>query len=557
MRPIGHVTQPVVLVAILALVTAACSQARAGGAHAADVSVTATPLAEPTACHGSFSPIDLDHVTRGTGRSVNTFDGTGAGVAVGDLDDDGRDDIVLANLHGPTTLHRNLGGLRFERHQLIEGRIRQPIIVDYDGDGDLDITLTTGLGRPVLLRSVLAQQPGQPLDVDAFERAELPGVTAATFAMAWGDLGGDGDLDLVTGSYNAELTFRQRHQQLLGSHVGVVTHERSEKGLAATQLSEVAQALAVHIADVDADGRADVVVGNDLATADRVWLGGDEELTSATPFTTTSYSTMSLDAADVDNDGDLELFSTDMHPMDDSPATRQAYAPVAEEMASMPMPDDIQHPVNVLQMDDGSDFVDVADDLGIRATGWSWSGVFGDLNNDGDQDLYVVNGMVSEELFGDAVALVEPNQAFRGGADVFTPAPEWGLADTAQGRGMVMADLDDDGDLDIVVNNLNDSARIHVNGLCDQGQSLLVDLRWPDSANSRAIGATITVDRAAEAFTRTVDAARGYLSGPTPTAHIGLGRSTGTVEVEVRWPDGVTSMIGDVVPNQRLQVTRG
>src|SRR5919202_1172853 len=125
---------------------------------------------------------------------------------------------------------------------------------------------------------------------------------------------------------------------------------------------------------------------------------------------------------------------------------------------------------NVLQVPrgDGS-FCNEAYQRRVDATGWSWSGQFGDLDNDGFLDLYVVNGMIAQNLFGHLPngELVEPNRAFRNQGDGrFRPAPEWGLGSTASGRGMLMADLDGDGDLDIVVNNLQAPAELFENRLC-------------------------------------------------------------------------------------------
>ena len=127
---------------------------------------------------------------------------------------------------------------------------------------------------------------------------------------------------------------------------------------------------------------------------------------------------------------------------------------------------------------------------GLQASGWSWSAQFGDLDQDGYLDLYIVNGMAAEEMFshlpGDE--LVEQNLIFRNDQQGnFQPEPAWGLNATEGGRSMAMADLDNDGDLDIVINNLRAPAIIYENRLCN-GNSLTVDLSWPASKNTRAIG---------------------------------------------------------------------
>ena len=504
-------------------------------------------------CSGAFVSSDLPHTTRGPGNTASTFDGTGAGIAAGDLDGDGDIDLVLPNLFGQTTIAENqlaAGGQHasFTDHLLIEGRFRAAAIVDIDADNDLDIVLTTGIGPPVLFRN-----RGSGSLTSRFDRELIDGVKAAAYAMAWSDLGGDGDLDLVTGSYNAELTIL-RNSPVLGSDTGVVLHEGGPEGFVATRLSPDAQTLAMTLADVNDDDRLDILVGNDLATADMIFLDTDDGWSSDTPFTTTSYSTMSYDAADLDGDGTSEFFSTDMAPMSD--ADLDNYREVIEDMEAAPRPDDIQTPENVLQrLTDGS-WSNTGRSLGIEATGWSWSGLFGDLDNDGAQDLYVVNGMRSDLLFDflPDSRLVERNQAFRNQGDTMVPMNEWQLDDTAGGRGTVMADFDRDGDLDIAINNLDEPARLFENQLCT-GAGLTVELRWPDSRNRFALGATVTISDDGDTQNRMVTSTRGYLSAAAPIVHFGVG-DTEDSDLTIRWPDGTHSDLGEVDSGQHLIISR-
>jgi len=502
-----------------------------------------------SACSGGFVGHDLPHLTNGPGDTASTFDGTGSGIAAGDLDGDGDLDLVLPNLSGVTTVAENLGDLSFAPHELLVGRFRAAATVDVNADGNLDIVLTTGIGPPVLFTNV-----GSGSFSNRFDRGQLPGVKAATYAMAWSDLGGDGDLDLVTGSYNAELTIL-RNSPVLGSDTGVVLYEGSSDGFLPTRLSPDAQTLALAIAAIDDDDALDILIGNDLATADMVFLARDGEWVSAQPFTTTSYSTMSYDATDLDGDGRTEFFSTDMAPMRD--ANLDDYREVFEDMDAAPRPDDIQTPENVLlrQGPDGT-WDNAGPDLGISATGWSWSGLFGDLDNDGAQDLYVVNGMRSELLFDflpDA-RLVERNQAFRNRGNVMEPVPQWDLGDDAGGRGAVMADLDGDGDLDIAINNLDVPSRVFENQLCG-GASLTVELQWPQSENVNALGASVVLTTDGVDQRRLVTSTRGYLSGAAPVVHFGVGDSQ-TTTLQVQWPDGAISNVGAVDVGQHLVVAR-
>ncbi|MEM9034882.1 MAG: CRTAC1 family protein [Actinomycetota bacterium] len=496
-------------------------------------------------CSGTFVAQDLPHVTKGPGATSSTFDGTGAGIALGDLDGDGDLDVVAPNLSGESSiLWQDAEGYRAETLEV--GRFRQATTLDVEGDGDLDIVLTTGIGPPLLFRNTAG----------AFTRERLPGVDATAYSMAWSDLSGDGDLDVVTGSYNAELSI-VRNSPVLGSDTGVVLHERTTaESYMATRLAADAQALAVLLVDVDGDGRLDVVVGNDLATPDGVWIDNDGGWLEIEPFTTTSLSTMSLDAADVDGDGDLDLFSTDMKPRADD-LDPERYVEVERDIVALGQLDEVQIPANVLSLSDADGFADAAVDLGVDATGWSWAGLFGDLDSDGRQDLYVVTGMRSDQLFsalpGDL--LVEPNQAFANTGDGFELRPDWGLDDLAGGRGMAMGDVDGDGDLDVVVNNLDEPARLFENQLCG-GSNLLVDLEWPGTANVDAIGALVVVESGDDRHVRQVDVSRGYLSGLPTTVHVGLGDDSGPVRISVRWPDGTRSDVDDVPVDHRVTITR-
>ena len=542
----------------VALVVAACGGSDSGlserRAAAPKVSADAvTTRFGASECSGGFVPMDLDHVTSGPGDTASTFDGTGSGVALGDLDNDGDLDIVLANLSGSSTLLLNTsgeGGISFETVPLIVGRFRHVAIVDVDGDQDRDIVMSTGLGTPVWLRN----DGGRPL---AFERTELPGVRAVTYSMAWADLGGDGDMDLVTGSYNAEIT-QVRNSPLLGSDTGVLVYDAVGGVYEGTRIASEAQALAIKILDLTDDGLPDIIVGNDLASADGVWIDNSGAWLRTDPFPATSFSTMSLDSGDYDNDGDLDIFSTDMLPMVPDGGSDARYAEVAEDMAALPIPDDIQRPENVLVARDGDDYANVAPILGIEASGWSWSGVFGDLDSDGWLDLYIVNGMRSDLLFAalpDA-RLVEPNQAFRNRhGSGMSLEPRWGLADEAGGRGMAMGDMDGDGDLDIIVNNLDEPARLFKNEICG-GADLIVDLKWTGELNSDAVGSTIVVTSGDQVLTRTIDVASGYLSGGPTLAHFGLGEGVDAVEVSVFWPDGGRTDLQGISPNRRLTLTR-
>ncbi|MEZ4675156.1 MAG: CRTAC1 family protein [Caldilineaceae bacterium] len=200
----------------------------------------------------------------------------------------------------------------------------------------------------------------------------------------------------------------------------------------------------------------------------------------------------------------------------------------------------------------------MATDRGIGATGWSWTSRFGDLDNDSHLDLYVVNGMIEAGTFAHLPnhELVEENQALRNdGHGYFSPMPTWGLGSNRSGRSMVMADLDGDGDLDIVINNLRAPAQLFENQLCG-GRSIEVQLQWRSVQNRDAIGARVTLQSSLGPVTREVRAASGYLSGDAPLLHFGLPTGETVTQLEVLWPDGAQSIVMELALDEKITVVR-
>ncbi|HEX6289309.1 MAG TPA: CRTAC1 family protein [Herpetosiphonaceae bacterium] len=518
------------------------------------VDVEATPLAAPAQpCGDSFIAHDLDHITTVPGDRVEMFEANGAGVAIGDLDRDGALDLVLANHHDANTILWNEGGLRFRAERMEHGDSRAVNLVDLDADGWLDIVFTRRASAPNYWRN--SGSRAQP----RFVREVLPRIYKPANAMNWADLDGDTDLDLVAGSYDAGMLADQGNSYLLGNGAGVYYYENQSTAFAATRLAAQSQALAIALPDLDADGQRDIVVGNDFAVYDQSWLRHGAAWSATQPFSTTSHSTMSFDLGDVDNDGSQELFSTDMKPYAHDVATLATWRPLMAEMWEPPLKGDPQIMENVLQVR-GSDgaFRNEAYQRGVDASGWSWSGKFGDLDNDGWLDLYVVNGMIEAEIFDYLPnhELVEQNQVFHNdGGGRFVPMPQWGLGSIRSGRGMSMADLDGDGDLEVVVNNLRSAAQLFENRLCG-GSGFQVDLYWPQSKNTRAIGATLALHTSAGTFPRDVRAASGYLSGDPARIHFGVPANATLLRLDIRWPDGATSALDRPVPRALLTITR-
>lgn len=514
----------------------------------ASLLVRKTPLATPADCTDTFVTHTLDHTTTTIDGIIRQFDANGAGLAINDLDNDGDLDLVLGSYSEPNTILWNEGGLNFRKTTFGQGPTRAITVVDVDADGWRDIVLTLNTGALNYWRNTGGN----------FEKMVLPGVAKAAYALNWGDLDSDGDLDLVTASYDAGFLSDLGNSYLLNQGGGVIYYENRDGRFYPTLLASEAQALAVALFDINHDQRLDIWIGNDFAVRDQAWVQTDGGWTAATPFVNTTHSTMSLDQGDVNNDGVAEFFASDMKPY--AAEDMAAWEPMMlDMMAEEHTVDDPQVMENVLQTrDDQGRYFNLAASLGINGTGWSWAARFGDLDNDGYLDLYIVNGMIEEKIFGHLPnhELVEENQAFRNEDGWrFTAMPQWQLNSTASGRSMGMADLDADGDLEIVVNNLRSPAQLFENQLCG-GDNLQVELDWPQSQNRQAIGAQLILHTSTGIYTRDVRAASGYLTGDPPRVHFGFPAAAQLVKLEVRWPDRTITSLEKIDANLLLHLAR-
>lgn len=520
------------------------------------VTVTQRAFNQSTACAGHFVTHTLPFATGIRIREINTYESNGAGLAINDLDGDGDLDLVFASIDDRSAILWNQGNLQFTEEEIDAQLTRGVAIVDVDGDSDLDIVFTH---RGLQSLSYWRNQ-GAVSDGERFVLTPLPGVDNYAYTMAWADLTGDGSLDLVTGSYNIELKQQGIEKPETDARAGLVFYKRQADGFVAQPLAPNTQALSIALIDLNGDQQRDIWVANDFALPDRIWLREEGEWHPNKPFQRTSYSTMSIDWADIANVGAWALYTTDMNPYDTSTAVLATWLPVIAQLEIYHQHEwgDPQIMANTLQINDGGIWREQGNERQIDATGWSWASKFGDLDQDGYLDLYVVNGMIAQNLFKHLPngELVEENQALRNQGDgSFQPMPDWQLGSTSSGRGMSMADLDNDGDLDIVVNNLRQSAQLFENQLCT-GASLQVAVRWPASANPFGIGTQVRLQTSMGPMLRDVRVSSSYLAGDPVRVHFGFPEDTTLEAIDILWPDGARSRVETPPAGQLLEVTR-
>ena len=271
----------------------------------APVAVESTPLNPRASCSGAFVAHTLDHVTSPTKLPIGFYDSNGAGLAINDLDGDGLQDIVFANLAGDNAILWNRGDLNFERAPLPSRTpARGVAILDVDGDAALDIVFTQQVAAPLFWRN----QGG-----GGFEREVLKGVIYVGYAMNWLDADRDGDLDLVTGSYDSE------NEKILGQDApksGVIYYENLGARFRAARIADRSNTLAI-FTGYNRAGDHEIIIGNDFAVPDKYFTfrGGHPQETEA--LSVMPHSTMSYDSADLDNDGAPEIFAVDMKPYAD------------------------------------------------------------------------------------------------------------------------------------------------------------------------------------------------------------------------------------------------
>jgi len=535
----------------------------------------------------------------------------GGGVALGDLTGDGLPEIVLSSNQGGIRLYLNEGKFQF-RDVTEEAGLKSTrpwttgvTFADVNGDGLLDIYVCHAgkVDKADRANELFINQGLDAHGVPTFkEMAAAYGVADEGWSThaAFFDYDKDGSLDLfvVNNSPRPVASMGEQNTRAVRDSFGgdklyhnVRGHFVDVSAQAGIYGSEIGLGLGVAVSDFNRDGWPDLYVSNDFFERDYLYLNnGDgtfrEALEQAMP--STSYASMGLDAADIDNDGRPDLFVADMLPEDEYRLkTMASFETWEQQQANIAKGFNHQYTRNVLQRNNGDGtFSEIGQMAGVARTDWSWSALIADLDLDGRKDLYVTNGIARDLTAQDYLSFLANDQTMReatrgkrvdflGLINKMTSTPlvhyafrndgdyrfsnetvAWGLGQPSFGNGAAYGDLDGDGAPDLVVNNVNQEAFIYRNN----ARTVLPDNHYlqikldGEGPNRFAIGAKVTLDAGGQMLYQEEEPSRGFQSSVDYVLAFGLGKVDTVRSVTVDWPDGRVSQLANVPANQRVTV---
>ena len=515
----------------------------------------------------------------------------GGGVALGDINNDGLDDIYLSANQKPDKLYLNLGELKFKDISLEAGISQDSTwstgvtMVDINSDGLLDIYVCkVGNYKGLKAKNELYINKGNN---SFLEEANVYGLDFSGFSTqaSFFDYDKDGDMDMyllnhsVHSPYsygNAEL--RKNSDSLTGdilfenikTNNTVIFVDVTKK--AGIYNSSIGYGLAIATSDVNNDGYMDIYIGNDFHENDYLYLNnGNKTFTECSEdyFNHTSRFTMGVDIADINNDEQLDIVTLDMMPYkadiflksggEDTDKVNQIKNAFGYQQ---------QYARNHMQLNKGSHFVDVSLITETYATDWSWSPLVMDFNNDGLNDLYITNGIykrpndldyvkylstvdfaeysktsqdtLEHKLINTMPMLNLPNALFKNNGNLEFEKLSVDVDNTGTySNGAAYSDLDHDGDLDIVVNNLNETATILEN---KSAHNYLVLNLFEKNNGLNTNGTKVYLYSGDKTFYKEEITVKGFLSSSTRNVHFGLGEITKIDSIKVVWNDGTQSV---------------
>ncbi|WP_374957242.1 VCBS repeat-containing protein [Gilvibacter sp.] len=533
----------------------------------------------------------------------------GGGVAVGDLNGDDLPDLYFAGNSVDDKLYFNQGNFKF-KEVTVEAGIANYVagwsfgvsMVDINSDGLLDIYVCKA--GPYSNQQYLANRLFINKGDGTFsEEAAAYGLDIKNYSVqaAFLDYDLDGDLDMYLANHPVPGSDKKNPKNF-ASYVkaindGVLRTDNfyeNENGkfvekTDAAGLVNYGYKNAIGVGDLNKDGYPDMYVSTDFGEPDLYYVNnGDKTFSNKVreSMKHITYYSMGSDVVDVNNDGMLDIYVTDMTP--DDHVRSKTFMPSMDTdkfNAFVRFGFHHQYMLNSLQLNNGDNsFSELGQFAGIAKTDWSWAPLFFDIDLDGKKDLFVTNGIkenlndndIKEKVFSQQDALqrplslqeylelvpsdVTPNQVFKNKGELKFADVSAAWVDNANfnSNGAAYADLDRDGDLDMILNNMDAEAAIYRNNSPSgqSGNSLMFDLEGP-KGNAFGLGAKVTATLDDQIVYYEHYPSRGYLSSVDYTAVLGIGKAATVNSLEVVWPDGKVQTLNDIPANSRLKLAYG
>ena len=528
----------------------------------------------------------------------------GGGVAIDDFNNDGLPDIFFTGNIVNNKLFLNRGKLEFEDISA-EAGIEAPqkwcsgiTTVDINHDGWKDIYLSATLyGREESRRNLLfinqgLNKQGIPEFID---EADAYGIADDGFSVqsVFFDFDRDNDLDLYVLTNQLEVRSPNKFyfKRLDGSAPHTDRLYRNNGDGTFTNISKEAgvqiegYGLSLNVFDVNEDGWLDIYIANDYLTNDILYVNNQDGTFTdkiSEYVKHQSHSSMGSDVADINDDGLPDILTVEMLPRDMTRMKRMWPAgSFSKYLNSEKLDYDFQYMRNMVQINQGMDaqgrikFSDVSFHTGLAATEWSWATLINDYDADGDKDVFICNGFPKDITDMDFAAYKANSTLAYNRNALLKALPEakvsnfffenkgdlqfedasanWGLETVSYSNGAAYGDLDRDGDLDLVVNNINDNATILIN---HSKQINYLQIVLEDQyGGSKSIGAKVDLWIDERRFSQHLMPVRGYISTMEPILFFGLGKANQVDSIQIQWADGKIQREFEIAANQRMSIS--